>query len=130
VVVPPEPDRARTAARVLVVDDNCDAAELLGEVLEAYGHEVQIANSGPDALKMLATFTPDAALLDIGLPVMDGFELAAALRLELPALRLIALTGYGQPNDRERTKQAGFDAHLTKPVSIANVTETLEELLR
>jgi CheY-like chemotaxis protein/two-component sensor histidine kinase len=118
------------SARVLVVDDNSDAADLMGELLTNQGHSVHVAHSGPEALSLLANFTPDAALLDIGLPVMDGYELAAALRGELPNIRLIALTGYGAPNDRQRTREAGFDAHLTKPVSLSTVSETLSELLR
>ncbi len=117
-------------ARVLVVDDNIDAADLMGELLTDQGHSVHVAHSGPEALGLLSTFTPDAALLDIGLPVMDGYELAAALRGSLPKIRLIALTGYGAPNDRQRSHEAGFDAHLTKPVSLSTVTETLAELLR
>ena len=117
-------------ARVLLVDDNSDAADLMGDLLTVQGYAVHVANSGPEALRLLATFTPDAALLDIGLPVMDGYELAAALRGKLPKIRLIALTGYGAPNDRQRTREAGFDAHLTKPVSLATLTETLAELLR
>ncbi len=125
-----KPAELVTAARVLVVDDNSDAAELMGELLSSEGHSVYVAHSGPEALGLLANFTPDAALLDIGLPVMDGYELAAALRCQLPRIRLIALTGYGAPNDRRRTSEAGFDAHLTKPVSLTLVTETLAELLR
>jgi signal transduction histidine kinase/CheY-like chemotaxis protein len=130
---PSEPiaiDITAAMACVLVVDDNTDAADLLGEVLAAHGHHVHVSHSGPDALNALASFTPAAALLDIGLPVMDGYELAHELRARLPDIRLIALTGYGQPNDRERTRAAGFDAHLTKPVSIANVMSALEELLQ
>ncbi len=118
-----------SSARVLVVDDNTDAASLLADVLTSYGHQVHVAHSGPDALRGLTSFTPDAALLDIGLPVMDGYELARALRIRLPQLKLVALTGYGQPDDRARSSAAGFDAHLVKPVSIANVRRTLEELL-
>jgi signal transduction histidine kinase len=117
------------SARVLVVDDNSDAGELMGELLAGQGHLVRVAHSGPEALRLLETFTPDAALLDIGLPVMDGYELAAALRGELPKIRLIALTGYGSSNDRQRSREAGFDAHLTKPVSLSTVTDTLAELL-
>ncbi len=117
------------SARVLVVDDNIDAASLLADLLIAYGHQVHVAHSGPDALRGLTSFTPDAALLDIGLPVMDGYELARALRVRLPQLKLVALTGYGQPGDLARSSAAGFDAHLVKPVSIANVRRTLEQLL-
>ncbi len=121
--------RQALSARVLVVDDNTDAASLLADVLIAHGHHVHVANSGPDALHGLDSFTPDAALLDIGLPVMDGYELARALRARLPGVKLVALTGYGQPEDRARSSAAGFDAHLVKPVSIAKVTRTLESLL-
>jgi CheY-like chemotaxis protein len=128
---PPPPVKARPAAiaKLLVVDDNEDAAMLLAHVLSGFGHQVQVAHSGPDALAGLGTFQPDAALLDIGLPVMDGYELARHVRARVPEVKLIALTGYGQANDRERTRAAGFDAHLVKPVSIANVTRTLDELL-
>ena len=115
---------------VLVVDDNLDAGELLGEVLTEYGYRVCFASSGPRALEALASFTPDAAVLDIGLPVMDGYELARRLREQLPDIRLVALTGYGQPNDRDRAREAGFDVHLVKPVSIEGVTQALERLLR
>jgi signal transduction histidine kinase len=126
---PPAKARPATVGRVLVVDDNEDAAMLLADVLASFGHQVQVAHSGPDALAGLAAFQPDAALLDIGLPVMDGYELAQRVRARLPAVKLVALTGYGQANDRERSRAAGFDAHLVKPVSIANVTQTLDELL-
>lgn len=127
----PAPVKARPAAvaRLLVVDDNEDAAMLLADVLTGFGHQVQVAHSGPDALAGLIAFQPDAALLDIGLPVMDGYELAQHVRARLPAVKLVALTGYGQANDRERSRAAGFDAHLVKPVSVANVTQTLDELL-
>ena len=126
VPVTPSP---RRSARLLVVDDNVDAAVLLGEVLEAFGHDVHIANSGPDALAELERFTPEAAVLDIGLPVMDGYELAQRLKVRLPDVKLVALTGYGQPDDRERSRSAGFHAHLVKPVSMTEVMSTLDQLL-
>ena len=109
---------ARTRRRVLVVDDNEDALELLAEVLRNAGHVVTTAKDGPTALKVMKTFRADVAILDIGLPVMDGYELAGRLRAELgkELPRLIALTGYGQESDRARAKQAGFAEHLTKPV--------------
>jgi CheY-like chemotaxis protein len=116
-----------TGRRILLVDDNEDAAELLGEFLRSLGHVTRIAHDGPAALRVVEGFPPDLALLDIGLPVMDGYELARRLR-ELPALakvRLIAVTGYGQETDRLRSREAGFDAHLVKPVRL----ETLESLL-
>ncbi|HSY41350.1 MAG TPA: response regulator, partial [Polyangia bacterium] len=104
--------------RILVVDDNEDALELLAEVLRNAGHVVTTAKDGPTALKVMKTFHADVAILDIGLPVMDGYELAGRLRAELgkELPRLIALTGYGQDSDRARAKQAGFAEHLTKPV--------------
>jgi signal transduction histidine kinase/ActR/RegA family two-component response regulator len=126
---PVMPSRPRASAKLLVVDDNEDAAMLLAEVLSDFGHEVQVAHSGPDALERLLAFEPDGALLDIGLPVMDGYELAKHVRARLPGVKLVALTGYGQANDRERSRASGFDAHLVKPVSIADVTQTLDELL-
>ncbi len=105
------------AARVLVVDDNADTAETLGHLLRASGHEVRLAGDGPAALAAASGFAPDVAILDIGLPTMDGYELARELRRREPqGLRLIALTGYGTASDRERAVNAGFDEHLTKPV--------------
>jgi CheY-like chemotaxis protein len=107
--------------RVLVVDDNEDAAGMIAEVLSDWGEVVRVAHDGPGALKVLESFTPDVALLDIGLPAMDGYELARRVRV-LPALsdvRLVAVTGYGQARDREAAEQAGFHEHVVKPVSLA-----------
>ncbi len=108
---------APAGRRVLVVDDNEDAAELLAELLASYGHEVRVAHDGPSALTLARAFRPEVALVDIGLPVMDGYELGARLRAEpaLAGLRLVALTGYGQASDRARTREVGFDEHLVKP---------------
>jgi CheY-like chemotaxis protein len=113
--------------RVLVVDDNEDAAMLLAELLRMAGHVVAVAHDGAAALKTSASFIPEVALLDIGLPGMDGYELAQRLRAAqpLPRLRLIALTGYGEEKDRLRTKAAGFDVHLVKPVDFNQVTALL-----
>jgi CheY-like chemotaxis protein len=104
---------------VLVVDDNADAVELLAEILRAAGNQVELAHDGPEALRVLERFNPEVAVLDIGLPVMDGYELAARIKGELgdASPRLIAVTGYGQERDRERSREAGFEAHLVKPVS-------------
>jgi CheY-like chemotaxis protein len=106
-----------TARRVLVVDDNLDAAEMLGALLQHAGHEVRVAGGGAAALDIAAQFRPEVALLDIGMPGMDGYELARALRLDpaLPAIVLIALTGWGHEEDKMRARDAGFDGHLTKP---------------
>jgi signal transduction histidine kinase len=113
----------KNGARILIVDDNADAAELLAESLKTLGHVTQIAHDGPSALAAAARFRPGVALLDLGLPVMDGFELGQRLRhdLSLDGVVLIAITGYAQEVDRGRTTAAGFDAHLVKPVDVAVV---------
>jgi CheY-like chemotaxis protein len=104
--------------RVLVVDDNTDSAETMAEMLKLWGHEVELAHDGPGALEMARTHHPDAVLLDLGLPIMDGFETARRLRQEgLGGKLLVAVTGYGAAEDRRRAAEAGFDTHLTKPVS-------------
>lgn len=106
------------ARRVLIVDDNADAAESLALLLRLKGHEVQVAHDGPQALAAAAALRPQVAILDIGLPGMDGYEVARRLR-ELPALagvRLLALTGYGQQPERQAALDAGFAQHFTKPV--------------
>jgi len=122
--------RGPAAVRALVVDDNIDAAELVVEILRAMGHEARAATDWRSALKVAAALQPDVALLDIGLPVMDGYELAAHMRLlpGLSALRLVAITGYGQDSDRLRSREAGFDAHLVKPVSIHALAQVIADL--
>jgi signal transduction histidine kinase len=114
--------------RVLLVDDNKDAAALLADALRLVGHAVVVAHDGPEALLASSTFEPDVALLDIGLPVMDGYELAERLRADpsSPA-RFIALSGYGEPRDRVRSKAAGFDVHLVKPVNFEQLRLVLAE---
>jgi signal transduction histidine kinase/ActR/RegA family two-component response regulator len=116
-----------SGVRVLVVDDNDDATVMLSEALSACGHIVRTAADGPSALQIARDFRPDIAILDIGLPVMDGYELAGRLRDPdgERTMHLIALTGYGQTQDKERSLQAGFAAHLVKPVSI----ERLQQLV-
>jgi CheY-like chemotaxis protein len=113
--------------RIMVVDDNEDSAEMLAEVLTQKGYEARVAHDGAAALALAEQFQPTIALVDIGLPAMDGYELASHLRA-LPiqgGLRLIALTGYGQPSDRQRTREAGFDHHLVKPVDLATLEAAL-----
>lgn len=109
--------------KVLIVDDNEDAALMLSEVLSTIGHDVAVAHDGPHALEMLDAFSADLAILDVGLPGMDGLTLARAIRARPTGatIRLAALTGYGRPQDRKATAAAGFDLHLTKPVAIADV---------
>jgi len=121
-----DPTAAAPGRRVLLVDDNADAAEMLAQLLRAAGHDVLVAHDGPSALGSAAAFSPEVALLDIGLPVMDGYELARRLRHALVApARLVALTGYGQEHDRRRTQEAGFEAHLVKPVDLRRLLEVV-----
>jgi signal transduction histidine kinase/ActR/RegA family two-component response regulator len=112
--------RSTEGKRVLVVDDNSDAATLLATALRLVGHEVEVANDPVVALTTARRFNPEVAILDIGLPVMDGYELAARMRadLALASCRLIALTGYGQEHDRIRSLESGFQRHFVKPVDI------------
>jgi CheY-like chemotaxis protein len=106
------------ALRVLVMDDNIDAAEGLRMLLEMNGHAVETVYDGPTALEQIEAFTPDVALLDLGLPGMDGIEVAQRARA-LPGgkgILFVAVTGWGHDEDRHRTRRAGFDVHLTKPI--------------
>ena len=121
-----------TGRRILVVDDNVDAARLLADALEMVGHETRVAFDGPGALDAMETFHPDAALLDLGLPLMDGYELAEQIVDAAAGRRrpiLVAVTGYGQSSDRERSRAAGFDAHIVKPVDVTHVLGVLDRLL-
>jgi CheY-like chemotaxis protein len=125
-----DPAAAGDGHKVLVVDDNQDSAAMLADVLEAMGHTTRVAHDGPHALRIAAEFDPELALLDIGLPVMDGYELAQHLR-DRPGgrpLRLIAVTGYGQEADKQRTREASFDAHMVKPVSIDHLQGAIRRL--
>jgi len=127
-------DAARSsvpASRILLVEDNADAAESLSELLRLMGHSVEVVDNGPLALEQLARDErANIVLCDIGLPGMSGYDLARAIRREstLATTRLIALTGYGQPDDRKKSREAGFDAHLVKPVDLQKLSETLREL--
>ncbi|MEO6364370.1 MAG: ATP-binding protein, partial [Caldimonas sp.] len=116
----PLPPTAAPSMRVLVVDDNEDAVEALAALLELDGHSVRTAATGRRALELLAEFAPDVAVLDIGLPDIDGYELARAIRADPRTAKtwLVALTGYGRERDRDLTRQAGFDRHLVKPAEI------------
>jgi CheY-like chemotaxis protein len=112
-------EKSTWAKSVLVVDDNRDAALTLSMLLSAGGHEVDVAHDGPSALAMAADRRPDVVLLDIGLPNMDGYEVARRLRkdLNLTDALIVAVTGYGQEDDRRRSAEAGFDIHLVKPIN-------------
>lgn len=118
--------------RVLVVDDNADAAETLAALLTLEGHEVRTAGSGPAALRLLADFHPEVAFLDIGLPGMSGYELAQRLRAEkgTAGATLVAVTGWGQNHDRRQAMDAGFDDHLTKPVDSRDVKRLVGQARR
>ena len=114
--------------RILVVDDNDDARMLLADILSELGHEVTTAANGPAALETIRSSSSEVAILDIGLPGMDGYQLATAIRGVRPDVRLIALSGYGQATDRARSSNAGFDRHLVKPVEMRRLLETIAEL--
>ena len=116
--------------RVLVVDDNGDAAESLALLLQSAGAEVHTANDGPAGLAAVRRFVPHVVLLDLGMPGMDGFEVARRLRAEpgLAGLVLVALTGWGQEEDRKRTRSSGFDHHLTKPVDVDRLMDILGKI--
>jgi CheY-like chemotaxis protein len=108
---------SKSGRRVLVIDDNIDAAESIAVFLRLEGHEVRTVSDGPQAVAIAQVFAPQVAVVDIGLPGMNGYEVARRLRLKgsgAPAL-LIALTGYGQKEDRARSTEAGFDHHFVKP---------------
>jgi signal transduction histidine kinase len=125
IVMPIKPFGAR---RILVVDDNEDAAWLLAEALRLLGHEVRITHDGISALAMAREWTPEVALLDIGLPGMNGFELCRELAKLPQRPYTIAVSGYGQPKDRALAREAGFDAHFVKPVDLRDVQTAIEAL--
>ncbi len=122
------PDASPRIRHVLVVDDNVDAAQTLADLLTAWGCEVTVAHDGPAALAAMQDTTPDIALLDIGMPAMDGYELAAHLRFQpgCEELPVVAITGSGSPDDIRRSRLKGFSAHLVKPVSPASLMTLLK----
>ena len=125
--IPPAPRTSGQHRRILVIDDNADAAQTLADVLGLFGHEVTIAPNGLAGTARARELLPDVVICDLGLPDVDGYEVARALRADgaLRAVRLIALSGYGMAEDKDRALKAGFEAHLTRPASL----ETLEALL-
>jgi signal transduction histidine kinase/CheY-like chemotaxis protein len=120
--------RKSVATRIVVVDDNVDAADSLGIMLSYAGHEVRVVYGGRDALKVAEEFSPHTMILDLGMPEMDGYAVARAVRADakLRTVRLIALSGYGQLEDRRRTAEAGFDEHLVKPVVFEALNAALD----
>ena len=125
--VAPVAAQANAGCRVLVVDDNVDAAQTLADLLVMTGHEVRLVHDGLAAVAAAVAWCPDVVLLDIGLPGLNGFEVAKRIRLEAthPAMVLVALTGYGQAADRQRSHEAGFDHHLVKPADFDEVEKIL-----
>jgi len=115
--------------RILVADDNQDAAMSLALILSMSGHETRTANDGLEAIEIAEHFQPDVVLLDIGMPKLNGYETARRLRQKARGdqLLLIALTGWGQESDRIRSRAAGFDSHLIKPVDVAQIERLLAE---
>lgn len=113
--------------RILVVDDHRDAARVLGILLNSLGYDVETAHDGSQALAAVDSFKPDIVFCDIGLPKIDGYEVARRVRQrpDQDSIKLVALTGWGQDEDRQRTREAGFDHHLVKPVAV----KTLRDLL-
>lgn len=133
--VPEEPSVSRApggaaSIRVLVVDDNEDAADTLSTLLEASNFVVRVAYAPQPALEAVESFQPEVVILDIGLPGMDGYEVARRLRAATPPFqgKLIALTGYGQQQDVDKAMGAGFDAHLTKPVEPDELLDLIARL--
>jgi CheY-like chemotaxis protein/two-component sensor histidine kinase len=129
---PPRPSTASPPVKrrkVLVVDDNVDAAELLAEALRELGCDTEVAHDGASALDSVGRIRPEVVFLDIGLPVMDGYELARRVRAQpaLAGVRLVAVTGYGQESDRKRGREAGIDEHVVKPIDLEQLPTLLGE---
>jgi CheY-like chemotaxis protein len=124
---PRETPTASPSRLVVLIEDSADNADTLARVLELNGHRVQLARDGKSGLALAVELQPDVVLCDIGLPDIDGYEVARELRMtsRLVATRLVALSGYAQPEDRQRSQEAGFDAHLVKPVVFAELNEIL-----
>jgi len=122
--------RPMRSRRILVVDDNKDAAKTLGMLLKMLGHDVCTANDGPAALEAIESHRPSLVLLDLGMPGMSGFEVAQRVRAlpQFAEVSLVALTGWGQEEDRQRTREAGFDDHLIKPVDLAALSALLAQM--
>jgi CheY-like chemotaxis protein len=120
----------RRTGKVAIVDDNVDALEMVAGALRTAGHEVEAFSDPRQALARIPAFMPDVAILDLGMPDMNGLELAAALRASGWAGRLVALTGYGQEADKRRSAEAGFVLHLTKPMDVVTLLASVESLVR
>jgi CheY-like chemotaxis protein/anti-sigma regulatory factor (Ser/Thr protein kinase) len=125
---PPPTTSVRVGRRVLVVEDNADARGVMRRLLQLWGHTVDVAEDGPRGIELACAVRPELALVDVGLPGLDGYEVARQVRARLgESIRLIALTGYGQPEDRARALEAGFDLHLVKPVNPQQLSAVLAD---
>jgi CheY-like chemotaxis protein len=125
---PKASDQPQRPRDILIIEDNADAAATLRSLLQLAGHRVRVARDGPEGLEALKARCPDVALIDLGLPRIDGYEVARRAREMIegqPRPMLIAVTGYGLPEDRRRTFEAGFDGHLVKPVDLAELRALL-----
>jgi len=118
-------EEQRPFLRITVVEDQGDIRELLSDALERRGYAVTAFANGRDAVMAILTSPPDVALIDIGLPELNGYEVARTVRAERPGVRLIALTGYGQAKDRQAAMAAGFDVHLVKPATCDQIIAAL-----
>jgi two-component system, sensor histidine kinase len=126
------PSQDAPSWRVLIVDDNVDGAYLMAAMMQMYGHQTRIAYTGQSALDTMVEFQPDFVMLDISLPDIDGYEIARRIRqnTQFKDVKLIAATGYGLESDRQKSKEAGFDHHLLKPMEPDKLPHILEKLAR
>jgi CheY-like chemotaxis protein len=124
----PDFDSPTTSLRVLVVDDDIESADVFAELLVSLGHQVQVAYDGAAGLSIDSTWQPDVVFLDLGLPTIDGYEVAERLRARRrEKLRIVALTGFGQPADLERSRSAGCQHHLVKPARLSDILQALAD---
>lgn len=122
---------AATPCRILIIEDNSDACETLSLLLRMLGHHIEAAATGPDGIARALVSRPQVVLIDLGLPGLDGFEVARQIRAALgEGVRLLALSGYTQDDDRRRAYEAGFDAHLSKPVELEDLNRALKDTAR
>jgi CheY-like chemotaxis protein len=128
-MIPHMCDDREAGARILVVEDNADTAESMARILELFDHAVRIAGNGPQAIAVAQRWHPEFILLDLGLPAMDGYEVAIRLRREEWCLEtvIIAVTGHGQARDRQRSRESGIDHHLLKPVDLEVLLSLLSQ---
>jgi CheY-like chemotaxis protein len=124
---PPSKDPGGRCERVLVVEDSDDNLDLMRKLLERTGHTVETARNGAEAIDVAKRFEPHAVLIDIGLPGLDGFQVAIALRKLSQSLLLVAVTGRSEPDDHIKSEAAGFDYHLTKPINFSELMRLLNE---